>query len=80
MELYYARIKYKPKIINKYPPIAFIVIFSFTIIYENIIVIIGYNPVIIVKTFILTLFCIAKTYRIFAIYNENNDINANNGI
>jgi hypothetical protein len=80
MELYYVRIKYNPKIINKYPPIAFNVIFSFRIIYENIIVIIGYNPTIIVKIFIFTLFCNAKTYRRFATYNENNAINANNGI
>ena len=48
--------------------------------YENIIVITGYNPTIIVKIFILTLFCNANTYRRLATYNENNAINANNGI
>jgi len=80
MVLYYVRIRKIPKIIHIYPPIIFNVIFSFRIIYENIIVIIGYNPIIIVKIFIFTLFCNATTYRRLAIYNENNDINANNGI
>ena len=80
MEHYCVRIKYNPKIISIYPPIIFNVIFSFRIIYENIIVTIGYNPIIIVNIFILTSFCNAKTYKRFAIYNENNAINANNGI
>ena len=80
MELFYVRIRKIPNIINIYPPIIFNVIFSFRIIYDNIIVNTGYNPTIIVKIFIFTLFCNATTYRRLAMYNENNDINANNGI